>query len=230
MDLGVAFDERAHAGPEHLDARYVVGYDSKAGLDPEPDLELLRAHGFGGDSTLVDLGAGTGTFAVAAAGRFRRVVAVDVSPAMVGAIRRRSARLENLEVVEAGFLSYEHAGPPPDVVYTRNALHHLPDFWKAIALRRLAALVPPAGVLYLRDLVFAFALRDAEAYIRHWLDSGAPSPETGWTRTELETHLRGEFSTFSWLLEPMIEEAGFAIERAWHGPDRIYAHYLCRRL
>ena len=27
-------DQQAHAGPEHLDAAYVAGYDSKAGLEP----------------------------------------------------------------------------------------------------------------------------------------------------------------------------------------------------
>src|SRR5215475_7731072 len=45
--------------------------------------------------------------------------------------------LGNVEVLRAGFLSYEHAGPPADFVYSRYALHHLPDFWKAVALARL---------------------------------------------------------------------------------------------
>ena len=32
---------------------------------------------------------------------------------------------------------YEHGGPPADFVFTRNALHQVPDFWKAIALDRI---------------------------------------------------------------------------------------------
>ncbi|HYZ77148.1 MAG TPA: hypothetical protein VE596_07200 [Gaiellaceae bacterium] len=59
-------DELALAGPEHLDPRYVEGYDEKARVDPDPDLALLRARGLGAGSTLVDLGSATGTFALAA--------------------------------------------------------------------------------------------------------------------------------------------------------------------
>jgi hypothetical protein len=61
-----------------------------------------------------------------------------------------------LEAVQAGFLSYEHAGDPPAAICTRNALHHLPDFWNAIALERLARLLQPGGVLRLRDVVYSF--------------------------------------------------------------------------
>jgi hypothetical protein len=57
-------DELAHAGREHLDADYVAGYDAKAGFDPAADLEILRRHGMNVESTIVDLGAGTGRFPV----------------------------------------------------------------------------------------------------------------------------------------------------------------------
>jgi hypothetical protein len=35
-------DEIAHAGDEHLDVRYVAGYDRKAGFDPAEDIDALR--------------------------------------------------------------------------------------------------------------------------------------------------------------------------------------------
>ena len=221
-------DETAFAGPEHLDPAYVAGYDRKAGLDPPRDVAEL---GLGAASTLVDLGAGTGTLALAAAPLCKRVIAVDVSPAMVAATRAKAAerRVTNVECVEAGFLTYEHTGDSADVVYTRNALHHLPDFWKAIALCRIADMLSPDGVLRLRDLVFAFPSRDADRFIERWLDSATLSSEEGWTRDELEVHLRDEHSTFTWLLEPMIEQAGFEIVRADYGEVRVYADYTCRK-
>src|SRR5690348_3108856 len=157
-------DELAHAGPEHLDAAFVAGFDRKQGYpDPAEDIAALRAHGLNAESTLVDLGAGTGRLALAAAPHVRRVVAVDVSPAMLAALRGRAAEagLANVECVQAGFLSYEHAGPPADAVYTRNALHQLPDFWKALALDRIASPLKPGGVLRLRDLIFDFQPADA---------------------------------------------------------------------
>jgi hypothetical protein len=51
--------------------------------------------------------------------------AADVSPAMLAVLRKKAAAagVANLEIVRAGFLSYDHAGPPADGVFTRNALH-----------------------------------------------------------------------------------------------------------
>jgi ubiquinone/menaquinone biosynthesis C-methylase UbiE len=208
----------------------VAAYDRKAAFDPTADLDALRARGLDERATLVDLGAGTGTLALAAAPLCERVVAVDVSAAMLDAIRDKAAAagITNVECVQAGFLGYVHEGAAPEVVYTRNALHHLPDFWKAVALGRIAALLPPGGVLQLRDLVFSFDLLAAEDGVETWLRTAAVDrPEDGWTRDELETHLRDEYSTFTWLLEPMLERAGLEIVSADYGTVGAYANYVC---
>src|SRR6201984_1331383 len=152
-------DELAYAGPEHLDAAFVAGFDRKQGYpDPAEDLDALAAQGLGADSAVVDLGTGTGQFALGAARRFGRVTAVDVSPAMLALLRERAgdAGLGNLDCVRAGFLSYSHAGPPADAVYTRHALHQLPDFWKALALDRIARMLRPGGGLPLGGLISRF--------------------------------------------------------------------------
>ena len=223
-------DETALAGPEHLDPAYVASYDRKAAFDPAEDLAVLRSRGLGADSTLIDIGAGTGTFALAAAPYCRRVIAIDVSPAMVAAIRARAVRAEadNVVVVQAGVLGYAHDGGPVDAIYTRNALHHLPDPWKAIALRRMAGLLVQGGTLRLRDLVFSFPAADAESGIRRWIDATASEDAAvGWTRAELEAHVRDEHSTFTWLLEPMLEQAGFEIVESAYAPIGAYADYTC---
>jgi SAM-dependent methyltransferase len=222
-------DEMAHAGPEHLDPAFVAGFDRKQGYpDPAEDLAVLRAHGIGADATVVDLGSGTGRFALAAAPLVHRVVAVDVSPAMLAVLRERVAEagLGNVECVRAGFLSYEHAGAPADAVYTRNALHQLPDFWKVLALERIASLLRPRGVLRLHDLIFDFEPAEAGAVLDGWLDAAAADPSRGYTREDFAEHLRTEFSTFRWLLEPMLAAAGFTIATA--GFDRsVYGAYTC---
>jgi SAM-dependent methyltransferase len=226
-------DELALAGAEHLDPAYVAGYERKAQFDPTDDLVELRSHGFGSASTLIDFGAGTGTFALAAASHCRRVIAVDVSPVMVEALRLKAEEqgVTNVDCVQAGFLGYEHDGEPVEFIYTRNALHHLPDFWKGVVLRRLAALLAPGGILRLRDLVFSFGLDEAEARIAAWIDEAATErSEDGWTRDELEAHVREEHSTFTWLLEPLLERAGFEIVSADYGTAGAYAAYVCRRL
>jgi len=229
---GVEFDETAFAGPEHLDPAYVAGYDRKAAFDPADDVAVLRSHGLDDDSTVIDFGAGTGTFALAVAPYCRRVIAVDVSPAMVAALRAKAASTGavNIAPVQAGFLSYAHDGGPVEAVYSRNALHHLPDLWKAIALRRMAGLLVTGGILRLRDLVFSFPAASAEAGIERWIDATSTDrSEIGWTRAELETHVRDEYSTFTWLLEPMLVQAGFEIVKAVYAPLGAYAEYTCVR-
>jgi SAM-dependent methyltransferase len=224
-------DELAHAGPEHLDPSFVGGFDRKQGYpDPAEDLGVLREHGIDRASTLVDLGAGTGRLALAAAPYVRRVVAVDVSPAMQAVLRERTAEagLSNIECVQAGFLTYEHAGPPADAVFTRNALHQLPDFWKALALDRIAKVLRPGGVLRLRDLIFDFQPANAATILDAWLDEAADDPSSGYTRDDFVEHLRSEFSTFRWLLEPMLAAAGFNIVTA-DFDDSIYGAYTCVR-
>jgi SAM-dependent methyltransferase len=223
------FDELAHAGDEHLDPRYVSRYDRKALVDPTEDLAVLRDLGLDTSSTLIDLGAGTGAFALAASPLCRRVVAVDVSPVMLRLVRERSDQqgLCNIEPVRAGFLTYEHRGDPADFVYSRHALHHLPDQWKALALQRTAACLKPGGVFRLRDLIFSFDPDVMGRFIEAWLAGAAARPEDGWTRAELETHLREEYSTFSWLLEPMLDHAGFDILQAAYHESGIYAAYTC---
>jgi len=222
-------DELAFAGPEHLDSAYVAGYEGKAGTDPSEDVTLLRDLGLSADDTVVDLGAGSGTFALAVATLCRRVVAVDVSAAMLALMNENAKRagIANVESEQRGFLTYEHDGKPADVVYSRHALHHLPDFWKAIALQRIAAMLEPEGIFLLRDLAYSFDPRGAESAIEAWLAGAAASSELGWTRDELETHIREEHSTFSWLLEPMLARAGFEIQTAEHDASQISSTYVC---
>jgi len=225
-------DELRTAGRENLDPDHVARYDAKEDAGASAEVAKLFSLGVPPRPTVVDLGAGTGQFTVEMARRARRVVAVDVSPVMLEHLGARVRRegLGNVECVRAGFLTYEHAGPAADVVYSRYALHHLPDFWKAVALTRVADSLAPGGVLRLCDVVYGFGPADAVPSLERWMDEGAsPSIADGWTRAELEEHVRDEHSTFTWLLEPMLRRAGFTIEEAEYGHDRMVARYVCRR-
>jgi SAM-dependent methyltransferase len=225
------FDEQAHAGDEHLDPAYVAGYDRKAQTDPGDDLRRLRALGLDQSRTLVDFGAGTGTFALAAAPYCRRVVAVDVSRPMLERLRQRAGTegISTIETVQSGFLTYQHEGPPADFVYSRNALHHLPDFWKGIALHRVAAALRPGGFFFLRDLVYSFDPDEAAEVIETWLSHAPRQAEEGYTAEDLATHVRTEHSTYTWLLEPMLRRAGFEIRDAEYGAQ-VFAAYTCIKL
>jgi ubiquinone/menaquinone biosynthesis C-methylase UbiE len=216
----------ATIGRENLDAVHVSRYDDKEDADAASEVRLLQSLGSSRGSTVVDLGAGTGQFALAAAEVFERVIAVDPSPVMLARLRTKAAeRSAPIEIVEGGFLTYEHTGGPPDLVYSRYALHHLPDFWKAVALGRIRLMLGPQGLLRLWDVVYHFTADEAENRIERWCATGS-SDDGEWSRAELEEHVRDENSTFTWLLEPMILNAGFEIRDVSYSDDGFFAKYL----
>jgi len=160
------------AGREHFDEQHAGRYDAKEDADPAEEVSLLQAAGvLGPAARVVELGTGSGRFALAAARVCEAVVAVDVSPVMLARLVERlgDGAAGEVEAVHAGFLTYRHTGRPADLVYSRYVLHHLPDFWKALALRRMAAMLRPGGVLRLWDVVYGFEPAEAEQRIEAWI-------------------------------------------------------------
>jgi hypothetical protein len=51
-------------------------------------------------------------------------------------------------------------------------------------------------------------------------------PAAGYTSADYAEHIRTEFSTFRWLLEPMLAAAGFEIVAA-DFEARLYGAYTC---
>lgn len=226
--MGWRFDEYAPVGVDLGSAAAVAAYDRNQGTDPEADGALLDRLGVGPGTTYVDLACGTGSMVREAARRGADAHGVDVSAQML-AFARSHADAAGLDAHwhHAGFLDYEHASPV-DVVSCRSALHQLPDFWKQVALLRAADLLRPGGTYYLADVVFGFDPRDQEGELTAWLDRVSRPPGEGFTRADLETHLREEYSTYRWILEGMLHRAGLAVETS-EPRDPIYAEYLCRR-
>src|SRR5262249_58730321 len=122
---------------------------------------------------------------------------------MLEALRVRAAAANggNLDCIRAGFLSYRHDGPPADAVYTRNALHHLPDVWKAIALNRMARIMRPGAVLRIHDLIYDFQPSEAEEILDQWLAYAAEDPAHAYLRADFLGHIREETTSSQWLLE-----------------------------
>ena len=104
----------------------------------------------------------------------------------------------------------------------------VPDrsLWKAIALERAADMLRPGGVLRLRDFVYSFEPHEADQVFAAWLDKEVAQ---GWTLHDLSEHILDEHSTFTWLLEPILEHAGFEIRDRSLREDRLHAAYTCIR-
>jgi cyclopropane fatty-acyl-phospholipid synthase-like methyltransferase len=225
------YDEFRQVGKDYADAGEAAVYDETHARfrDFEAEsAEILDAVALHPNDVLVDIGAGTGTLAVEAARRGFRVYAVDVSEAMLALARAKAEAAgvaDSVTFAHAGFLTYQHAGPGADAVVSMLALHHLPDFWKAIALARIHAALKPRGRFLLVDVVVADdgAIGHVEAFVARQEAAGGD-----FLREDVEQHFREEYSTFDWVMRGLLERAGFAIERSGL-EDGVIGRYLCAK-
>jgi putative AdoMet-dependent methyltransferase len=224
------FDERSQVGVDYARSEEAENYDARHGRFRDVEREndaILDALQLQPEHSLIDIGAGTGSLAVQAARRCRNVYAVDVSPAMLARARQKAeaAGIRNIEFRDGGFLTYRHAAEPADAVVSCIALHHLPDFWKDFALRRIHDMLKPGGRFYLADVIFED--RDVMANAQKWID-GLATAGGDRLRDDAERHLREEFSTFDWIMEGLLARAGYRIERK-NFQDGVVGSYLCEK-
>jgi len=223
-------DEITCVGRENLDRAHVERYDRKEDAEAKSEVILLQELGLNTESVLIDFGPGTGQFALTVARQCARVIAVDVSRVMLTLLKSKitESGLTNIEAIQAGFLSYEHQGEPVNFIYSRLALHHLPDFWKVIALKRLRKLLHPGGVFRLWDVVYDFNPEEISERIDLFCATLGNDIEMNWVREEMEEHIRDEHSTFRWLHELMFQQCGFVIENVNYSSDGFFGKYILR--
>ena len=155
------------------------------------------------------------------------VDAVDISPAMLALAdvyaRDRKAAIR---IQSAGLLSFTYQPGSYDLIVSEFTLHHLPDFWKAVALARIFAALKPGANFYLRDLVFVSMPDGSERDVLGWADFSIKNHD--FERDSVVTHMRDEYSTFGWVMERMLTEVGFALVSAdYHAP--LHGTYLLRK-
>jgi ubiquinone/menaquinone biosynthesis C-methylase UbiE len=155
----------------------------------------------------------TGELALAAARHCARVYAVDLSAGMLQYAKRKAASrgVVNVDFLQGGFLTYQHRGAPLDAIVTQLALRHLPDFWKQVALIRMARMLKDGGKLCLRDVVFSFDVREYESFFQRYLKGVSETVDSEFAG-RVASHIKSEYSTMDWIMEGMIERAGFRVE------------------
>lgn len=105
---------------------------------------------------VVDLGSGNGQVSIPLAGRGARVLGVDVSPGMTGALQAEARRL-GLDTLEAITVPIEELDLPTasaDLIVSSYALHHLRDPDKAALVNAAARWLRPGGRLVIADMMF----------------------------------------------------------------------------
>jgi SAM-dependent methyltransferase len=176
---------------------------------------------------IADIGCGNGVLACEAALLGADVDAIDISPAMLALAdiyaRDRKARIRTQP---AGLLSFAYQPNSYDLIVSEFTLHHLPDFWKAVALSRIYNALKPGANFYLRDIVFVSMPDGTERDVEGWAEFSTKNHD--FERDSVMTHMRDEYSTFGWVMERMLTEVGFTLVAAdYHAP--LHGTYLLKK-
>lgn len=113
------------------------------------------------EDRVLDIGAGTGLLALAAAPQVRHVSALDISPAMCRRLRAKVTRLPraNVDVLVADATELPLADQSADVVVSNYCFHHVSDADKRRALDEITRVLRPGGRLVIGDMMFDAGLR-----------------------------------------------------------------------
>ena len=104
--------------------------------------DLATLAGLGPHARVLEIGCGTGQATLPLAQLGCTVVAMDLSPDMVGIARRNLARFPNVTVVASAFEDWEPAGGPFDAVLSATAFHWLDP---EVRMIKAADLLRPGG-------------------------------------------------------------------------------------
>lgn len=215
MKYDFQFDEMHQVGADHADPVRAKEYDSKMQMFRNYAQEaraLVQELNITDQMSILDLGAGTGALSIELAAFCREVTAVDVSSNMLQILETKAGKrgTTNIRTCNSGFLTFDSTGKKFDRIISNVVMHHLPDFWKCIALRRVHAMLENDGLFFLNDVVFSFPIDTFQSEMEMFLIDMEKRTDAEFVKDGV-LHLKEEFSTFDWLLDLMIQKAGFVI-------------------
>ena len=217
------YNQRRRIGIDRAVAS-LYGGDDDADLRARATLSML---GVKKGWRIADIGCGNGALACEAALMGAEVDAIDISPAML-ALAEISARDRKVAIrtQSAGLLSFAYQPDSYDLIVSEFTLHHLPDFWKSVAMSRIFAALKPGANFFLRDIVFVRTPDGTERDVEAWAEFSITNHD--FNRDSVVTHMRDEYSTFGWVVERMLVDAGFELTSAdYHAP--LHGTYLLRK-
>jgi ubiquinone/menaquinone biosynthesis C-methylase UbiE len=224
------YDEFKQIGKDYSISHEVEMYDTSHSNFRDIEKEcniILDTLCIGENDVIIEFGSGTGTFAIQAACRSATVYAVDVSQAMLDYAKTKAqkAGVSNITFFHKGFLTFEYNGPPVDAIITSFAFHHLPDFWKGIALHRMYRMLKTGGQLFIHDAILEenHAIENVDNFIEKMTTLGGD-----FLQEDVTMHFQDEFSTYDWIIDGLLSRAGFIIKSKTI-QDGVIGTYYCTK-
>jgi ubiquinone/menaquinone biosynthesis C-methylase UbiE len=158
---------------------------SNAGWDHNSHYHsYLLKHISSSGSDALEIGCGTGSFTRLLAQRFRRVLALDLSPRMIEMAKERSGQYSNIDFQVADATTYEFPSEQFDCVASIATLHHLPF---EPMFSQMKSTLKAGGTLLILDLFQAESLADVSTgLLAVPVNIGLSLLKRGWLREPAE--------------------------------------------
>ncbi|HOJ29768.1 MAG TPA: class I SAM-dependent methyltransferase [Spirochaetota bacterium] len=224
------YDESKHSGVNYASIELIQQYDENhskfRNFAKEAD-EIISDLKLTTQSIVADIGCGTCAITQYIAKKVKKIYAIDISSPMLDYARQKYHTIHNIEYIHSGFLGLHTHTFIVDAVYTKMALHHLPDFWKQMALKNISSITKPGGRLLYEDVIFSGDIETIEQNIDQWINQFKQQTGDEFAR-EVEMHVKEEFSTFDWAIEHMLHNAGYKIDARLNKNEMIIK-YICTK-
>ena len=224
------FDESKHSGVDYSSTELIQQYDenhSKFRNFEKEAKEIINDLQLNTQSIVADIGCGTCAITNFIANKVKKIYAIDISKAMLDYAQQKYHIIKNIEYINSGFLALNSHNLNVDAVYTKMALHHLPDFWKQVALHNISSITKPGGKLLYVDVIYSGDVSKIEQNIDQWINNFRQNTGNEFAK-EVEMHVKEEFSTFDWVIEKMLQKAGYRINIKVH-QDEMIIKYICTK-
>jgi len=226
------YNEFQHVGLDFASAEEVKSYDDEVGKginQSDNCKEIVNALGIKKADAVLEIGTATGRLAIDLSYICDHVYAIDISEPMLEYAKEKAQKLgqDNIDFIRAGFLSYKHDENTLDAIITKFSLHHLPDHWKFVALKRIFEMLKPGGKLFLKDAMISVDINDFYKSVDYWIAStrdvsGDKAAEA------VVLFIKDEYPTYSWIMEEQLKRVGFSIDKVEHMYG-LHSTFICSK-
>lgn len=209
--------------------QYDLKYKSIRNIDGEAEF-IARQINLNPDSRILEIGTGTGEHAIRLAGKCEEITACDVSETMLHYAQNKVNNLgiTNIKFVNAGFLTSSFPDCSFDAVISQLALHHLPDFWKSVAINNVVRMLKREGIFYLLDSILSFEIQSYSKTITDIIEF-ARERMGEQIAEEMVVNIRDEYPTYDWIIENLMVKNGFTIKTKMKYTD-VMSLFVCSKL
>ncbi len=227
------YNEFKQVGADHSVMERAKAYDSKMEMFRDYKKEALMVKGLLSiqpNHRILDIGAGTGALSLELASFCREIVAIDISTEMLSILEEKAINrnISNIKTIRVGFLTFQEELESFDCIISNAVLHHLPDFWKLVALKNVRNHLKKSGMFLLSDIVLSFMPENYEEEIDSFLTNLKSQTDDEFVKDGV-LHFKEEFSTYDWILDSIIERAGLKIKEKMR-KDNFQISYILTKI